>query len=131
MFCSGKRFTLIIIYLVSGLLPISSDFSKLGGHLKRLIQSCIRSGVAWHILLSISGELLPHLCTIACEINPSAVFWEKIPFLWSDPPAHAVRSFSGELSSDARTFLTFIRRDYPAALFNFHCTISFFLKTEH
>ena len=36
MFCSGS-YSLIIIYLVLGLLLISSDFSKLGGHLKRLI----------------------------------------------------------------------------------------------
>ena len=96
--------------------PNLQRFFKLGGHLKRLFQSCIRSGVAWHILLSISGELLPHLCTITCDIwknhNPSVVFWDRgnyiypTPFLWSDPPAHAVRSFSGELSLDARTFLT-------------------------
>ena len=68
MFCS-ELILLIIICLVLGLLPISSDFFRLGGHLKRLFQSCIRSGVAWPILLSTAGELLPHLCTIACEFT--------------------------------------------------------------
>ena len=80
MFCS-ELILLIIICLVLGLLPISSDFFRLGGHLKRLFQSCIRSGVAWPILLSTAGELLPHLCTIACDKNPSAVFWENFVIL--------------------------------------------------
>ena len=54
--------------------PNLKRFSKLGGHLKRLFQSCIRSGVARHILLSISGELLPHLCTITCDYgNPQSI----------------------------------------------------------
>ena len=57
------KISLIIIYLVLGLLLISSDFSKLGGHLKRLIQSCIRPGVAQPTPSNVAGKLLPHRCT--------------------------------------------------------------------
>jgi hypothetical protein len=40
----------------------------------------------------------------------------KHSFLWHFPPAHAVRSFSGNLSLDARTFLICLhKRDYPTA----------------
>ena len=59
----GNFCSLIIIYLVLGLLLISSDFSKLGGHLKHLIQSCIRPGVAQPTPSSVAGKLLPHRCT--------------------------------------------------------------------
>ena len=84
----------IIICLVLRLLLVSSDFSKLGGHLKRLIQSCIRPGVAWPIPSDTAGELLPHLCTITCEINPSVVFWEQFVILNNTYPFSVVRSAS-------------------------------------
>ncbi len=58
-------------------------------------------------------KLLTHRCTIACEI----AFHRQSPFLWHFPPVHTVRSFSGDLSSDARTFLTLFGRDCSAALF--------------
>ena len=41
----GDKIIPIIIYLVVELLPISSDFSKLGGHLKRLIYLAFSRGL--------------------------------------------------------------------------------------
>ena len=57
-------------------------------------------------------KLLTHRCIIACGISTHRQF----TFLWSYPPVHTVRSFSGCLFLNVRTFLTRLRRDCSTAL---------------
>ncbi len=67
----------IIICLVLGLLPISSDFSSSADTSNACFNLASGRGLPSRYLPISLVKLLTHRCTIACEINPSAVFWIK------------------------------------------------------
>ena len=106
-----SKLFLIIIYLVLRLLLVSSDFSKLGGHLKRLIQSCIRPGVAQPTPSSVAGKLLPHRCT---RSSKRGGIFSVVLSTSSRCPEFLRRSVLG--CTDFPHF-NFLKRDYPATLF--------------
>lgn len=103
-------------------------------------------GLPSQSLSTLLVKLLTHRCTIAFALASNWQSWllafngssdcparvacatrhrqsfalsSQSAFLWHYPRAHALRSFSGDLSLDARTFLTLLlKRDYPTTSFD-------------
>ena len=117
MFCSGK-FSLIIIYLVLGLLPISSDFSGSADTSSTWVNLASDWGLASRYLPIPLVKLLTHRCTIACDIKSIGSIVPVPLSTGSHRPEFLRQSVLG-----CTDFPHPEGRDYPATLFCIYYTI--------